>query len=74
MYKGRLFFIPEKIFNLTKPIFYDGSKPLLQKFTTEMNPHSSVPNGPIVTEFITKKGQSFRGYAKSASFGKGKID
>lgn len=60
----------EKIFNLTKPIFYDGSKPLLQKFTTEMNHQSSGPNGPIVTDFITRKGQSFRGYAKSASFGK----
>uniref|UniRef100_K1QD32 Plancitoxin-1 n=1 Tax=Magallana gigas TaxID=29159 RepID=K1QD32_MAGGI len=60
----------EKIFNLTKPIFYDGSKPLLQKFTTKMNHHRNGPNGPIVTEFITSKGQSFRGYAKSASFGK----
>eukprot|EP00105_Crassostrea_gigas_P019538 XP_011438058.1 PREDICTED: plancitoxin-1-like isoform X3 [Crassostrea gigas] len=59
----------EKIFNLTKPFFYDGSKPLLKKFNWEMNYYSSGPNGPIVTDFITRKGQSFRGYAKSASFG-----
>lgn len=73
MHKRRCFFISEKIFNLTKPIFYDGSKPLLQKFTTEMNHQSSGPNETIVTNFITRKGQSFRGYAKSASFGRGKI-
>uniref|UniRef100_A0A8W8LBK9 Plancitoxin-1 n=1 Tax=Magallana gigas TaxID=29159 RepID=A0A8W8LBK9_MAGGI len=45
------------------------NKPLLKKFNREMNYYSSGPNGPIVTDFITRKGQSFRGYAKSASFG-----
>eukprot|EP00105_Crassostrea_gigas_P019537 XP_011438057.1 PREDICTED: plancitoxin-1-like isoform X2 [Crassostrea gigas] len=56
----------EKIFDITKPMFFDGNKPFLQELSRVNDTKKSTK---IVVDFKSKGGQEFREYAKSASFG-----
>uniref|UniRef100_A0A8W8LDQ3 Uncharacterized protein n=1 Tax=Magallana gigas TaxID=29159 RepID=A0A8W8LDQ3_MAGGI len=56
----------EKIFDITKPMFFDGNKPFLQELPRVKDTKKSTK---IVVDFKSKGGQEFREYAKSASFG-----
>ncbi|XP_048777858.2 plancitoxin-1-like [Ostrea edulis] len=58
----------ERVFNLTKPKFYDGNGPTMK--TSDQHNTTS----PIDIPFISKGGQKFRLFAKSASFGKDLYD
>ncbi|XP_056011276.1 plancitoxin-1-like isoform X2 [Ostrea edulis] len=58
----------ERVFNLTKPMFYDGNGPTMK--TSDLHNTTSSIDIP----FISKGGQKFRSFAKSAYFGKDLYD